>query len=347
MEKIALIPVYEPRNTLVSLVQELSLDMKVVIVNDGSGSSYKRIFEDCKPYAHIIEQQPNLGKGAALNNGMHWIYNNCSHDSVIVTVDGDGQHLPVDCIHCGQVAIYHPESLILGTRSFSGKGVPFRSYWGNHFTSVIFQLFTHVHINDTQTGLRAFDYSLLPTMMNVEGNRYEYEMNQLLAMIEQHIPLQQVPIQTVYEDGNASSHFHVLRDSFLIYKQLIHFTASSFSSFLVDYVLFSLFSICFTFSYGTIVANIVARIFSATFNYEVNRKMVFKDQYSRRVSFYRYALLALFILICNTLLLSFFVYVLHWSSLISKILVELILFFFSYSIQKTFIFHHQTKGVTQ
>lgn len=345
MKKIALIPAYCPNEGLISLVQHLKKEnMEPVIVNDGSDISCDWIFDACAQEASVLKQMPNGGKGAALKKGMRWIMDNEPKDSVITTVDADGQHDPHDCLRCAEMAEQHPDALILGTRNFDGPDVPFKSHWGNKITASLFHIFTGVRVSDTQTGLRSFHASLLAKMAEVPGERYEYEMNQLLACIQQHIPFEEVEIATIYEDGNSSSHFHVIRDSFLIYKQLLHFAASSLSSFAVDYLLFCLFSLLFNGLYGTVIANITARVFSACFNYEVNRRVVFKDAQSRRSSFWRYALLAIMILICNTLILSFFVYILHWHALLAKILTEIILFFFSWTIQKTYIFTSHIKG---
>ena len=347
MEKIALIPAYCPGSHLPELVKELKKEnMRVVIVNDGSGSNYDEVFDACKEDAQILQQEPNQGKGAALRRGMQWIYENMPSDSIIVTVDADGQHAPQDCLRCVNAASLHPEALVLGVRNFNGSDVPARSHMGNALTAGIFHLFTGAYVSDTQTGLRAFHYSYLPIMLKVTGDRYEYEMNQLLMMVKEKIPFREVEIRTIYEDNNSSSHFHVFRDSFLIYKQLIHFAASSLSSFLVDYGLFTIFSLFLAGSGSTIYANIAARVLSATFNYEVNRKIVFKDSQSRKSSLWRYAVLAAVILALNTAILSAFVYGLHWNVFLAKIITEILLFFFSWSIQKSFVFAHHMKGAT-
>lgn len=345
MRNIALIPAYCPGEVLIGLVKDLKKEnMDVVIVNDGSDPSYDPVFDACKEDAEVLKQEPNQGKGAAMRMGMQWIFDNMPEDSVVVTVDADGQHSPQDCLLCADAAQHHPDSLILGVRSFNGPDVPWKSHWGNKITAGVFHLFTHTYVSDTQTGLRAFHRAMIPMMLKVSGDRYEYEMNQLLAMVKDHVPLREVEIRTIYEDNNSSSHFHVFRDSFLIYRQLLHFAASSISSFIVDYVLFFLFSLVMTGAGGTLFANITARIFSAAFNYEVNRRIVFKDEHSRKTSFWRYALLAAAVLTLNTLILSFFVYGLLWNAMIAKIVTEILLFFFSWSMQKTFVFASHMKG---
>jgi exopolysaccharide biosynthesis protein len=93
---------------------------------------------------------------------------------------------------------------------------------------------------DTQTGLRAFDMSLVPLLLDIRGERYEYEMNMLLDFARMGVPIRETRIETVYIKGNSTSHFHVLRDSAMIYGEIFKFAASSFTGFVVDYSLYSL-----------------------------------------------------------------------------------------------------------
>ena len=93
----------------------------------------------------------------------------------------------------------------------------------------------------TQTGLRAFDLELADKFLSVEGERYEYEMNMLMICAKEKIPIKEVQIRTIYHDkDNSNSHFRGFRDSVRIYKEILKFTLSSLSGFLLDYLLFLL-----------------------------------------------------------------------------------------------------------
>jgi hypothetical protein len=79
-------------------------------------------------------------------------------------------------------------------------------------------------VSDTQTGLRAIPRRELPAMLDIQGDRFEYETNMLLTMKRRRIPFRQVKIRTVYIEENKSSHFRVIRDSWKIYKLILaHF----------------------------------------------------------------------------------------------------------------------------
>lgn len=52
----------------------------------------------------------------------------------------------------------------------------------NHITKMVFQLVSGgIKVSDTQTGLRAFDAEMISDLLFVKGERYEYEMNMLMA----------------------------------------------------------------------------------------------------------------------------------------------------------------------
>ena len=188
---------------------------------------------------------------------------------------------------------------------------------------------------DTQTGLRVFSNQLTSFLLNVPGNRFEYEMNCLLFCSKNDIKLHEIEIETIYLEKNKGTHFKALRDSYLIYKDIIKFSLSSIISFLIDYGLFTLLSFFIT---SLTLCNVLARLVSATCNYFINRNYVFKSHCKLSKSILLYILLAIGILGVNTLLLHLFVDILFINKYFAKIIVEIILFIFSFVIQNRFIF---------
>ena len=63
--------------------------------------------------------------------------------------------------------------------------------------------------------------------MRLPGERYELEMNMLLALKDLNIHHTEVPIETIYIDNNSGSHFNPLRDGLRIFKQIITYMCSS------------------------------------------------------------------------------------------------------------------------
>ena len=66
---------------------------------------------------------------------------------------------------------------------------------------------------------------LVPWLLNLDGNRFEYEFNMLLEAKKSGHQISEVPIETVYLEENKSSHFRPIRDSIRIYSPFLKFSA--------------------------------------------------------------------------------------------------------------------------
>lgn len=333
---IVVIPAYEPDEKLLHVVDDLRRDTAyaIVVVDDGSSAAAQPVFAALPEDVTLLRHAENRGKGRALKTAYEYIAAHFPQTEGVVTVDADGQHLPADVMRVSEEWADHPEALVLGSRRFTGN-VPWRSRTGNAITRAVFRLSTGVAVFDTQTGLRAFAVSRIPMMLEMRGERYEYEINVLLYATRQRIPIREVTIETVYIADNASSHFHPLRDSWRIYKMILLFVASSLLSALVDYVLVLAFSAVFAMqAQGLLLSVVLARVISSFLNYMLNRRFVFGDR-SRR-SVLRYYLVAAGILLANYGLLSALSAVLPLA--FAKLLVELALYPLSFYLQRRFVF---------
>ena len=272
MKKVILIPSYEPDDKLIKLVNNLKKEkLDIVVVNDGSGKEYDNLFKEIDKKSKVISYNTNKGKGYALKRGLEYIKENYKN-YIVVTMDSDGQHSVKDAINLSNYAENHLDELVVGKRIRSKK-TPLRSKIGNGITMLIYELTTGVKVYDTQTGLRAFSNNLMDFMLNVDGNRYEYEMNVLLQAPSNNIKIKEIEIETIYIENNKSSHFNTIKDSYRVYKEIIKYSLSSIISFIIDYILFTIFSLLTTVT----LSNIFARIISASVNYTINKKVVFKS----------------------------------------------------------------------
>lgn len=335
IRKIALIPAYKPSGMLIDILAGLKeRGFDIITVNDGSGDEFDDIFLQAKEYSTVLKHNVNLGKGAALKTGLCFIRSNYHEPYVVVTLDADGQHCTEDVCRTAEAAVSEPDALVIGARAFRGK-VPLKSRLGNGITRAVFALSSGKMLTDTQTGLRAFSDRHVARMLDINGDRYEYEMNVLMDYAKAKIPIREVPIETIYIDGNSSSHFRPVRDSYRIYKEIIKFSLSSLLSFGIDYVLFCILS---AFTGQIAFSNIAARLVSATVNFEVNRRVVFGSKKSVAKSALAYIALALFILACGTLLVTFLTSEVGLSPFIAKLLTESSMFVLSYAVQHSAVF---------
>jgi len=339
---IVLIPAYEPGHRLVELTRSLLAndpDLEVLIIDDGSGTGFAPVFAVAAAAgAHVIHHDGNLGKGAALKTGIRHVLDVFPGEDVI-TADADGQHTGADIVRVAEElrsdAARGRTALILGCRDFRGD-VPLRSRFGNAVSRGLFRVAAGWPASDTQTGLRGVPAALLPWLLDVPGERFEYETEMLLRLRRAGYEAREIAIETVYLEQNASSHFRPIVDSLRVTLPLLLFTGSSLLAFLIDTVALLLF----TWISGWLVASIIAaRVLSASVNFAVNRRFVFQRQGRAHAVRHalRYALLAGALLASNIVWMDALTGV-GLPLIVAKVVTEAVLFVTSYQVQRRFVF---------
>jgi glycosyltransferase involved in cell wall biosynthesis len=307
----------------------------ILVVDDGIASEDRESFNALArtPRVHLLRHGVNLGKGRALKTGINFFCTSLTGFAGLVTADADGQHAIEDIVRVGLALQSKPNRIVLGSRRFSAD-VPLRSRFGNQLTRLIFRFLIGRDVSDTQTGLRAFSAALLPEILVLPGERYEYEMSVLAHMSRLGIRLIEVPIQTIYIDQNRASHFNPVRDSMRIYFVLARFYASSLTSAGLDLLGFS-----FTYwlAHNVLTAMLIGRL-SSLVNFTLNRNLVFHNRGSIGSALWRYYLLAILLAGISYAAIRGLSAWLDWNMIVIKILVETSLSLLSFSVQRTFVF---------
>ena len=355
MDVTVLIPAYEPEERLVGYVDELAARgfERIVVVDDGSGGSCRGIFDRLRerPFCTVLQHDVNRGKGAALKTGLTFMLDR-GFDSVgVVTADADGQHAPEDCVRMAKALIAERDAIHIGSRDFSFGRIPFRSWFGNRWSSLTFALVLGRWLPDTQSGLRAFPASVIPMIVSQRGERYEYEMSVLMAVVRRGLPVKTLPISTIYENGNACSHFNPLRDSIrinrLVLADFFRFAGVSVTSFVIDQGLAWVFAVALHAAgverAGVIWASgFAARMVSSVFNFSLNRSFVFKSRCGIVSSAWKYALLCVTVIVLSNAGVT----ALSFAGVprgMAKLACDILLYLFGYSVQSRFIFSRAAK----
>ena len=342
-----MIPSLEPDEKLPRLLEQLHAAgiENIVLVDDGSGPAYAHFFEQARERwgCTVLRHAVNLGKGRALKTAFNHCLNTWPQAPGCVTADSDGQHTPECILKVMEALCRQPDALILGCRNFDDRDVPLRSSFGNKCTRAVFKVLVGLSITDTQTGLRAIPTGFMKTLMHTSGERFEFESNMLIDTKEAQVPIVEVPIETVYIEENKTSHFNPLRDSARIYAVFGKFLFSSLSSSVVDLALFSLFCMLLAPVIGgtlyIALATVFARVISATYNYFLNYKIVFKSREHHGMAAGKYLVLALVQMGCSAGLVSLLYLITGgFSELVLKIVVDVFLFFLSFQFQREFVY---------
>ena len=243
---VAVVPAYNPGETLPWLVDALRRRLSLVVVDDGSedASVFERLSK--REGVTVLTHAANRGKGAALKTAFRHVVEHRPDAAGVVTVDADGQHLPEDALKVAARlkervsprpvispspgvspspvvppgAVVSAGSVVFGVRRFDGA-VPPRNRFGNLVARAAVRALLGVRLSDTQTGLRGIPAGLLPALLDIPFDRYEFETEMLRTIREARLDIEEVPIRTVYFEAGRGSHFRPLRDSMRICRVLL------------------------------------------------------------------------------------------------------------------------------
>ena len=216
----AVVPCYNAGGRVRGVVEGLAARLDHVVVvddgsTDGSGASL-----DGLP-ARLVTFPENRGKGFAMLAGFEAALEDPDVHCVAI-VDADGQHDPGELPQLYATFVREDADLVIGSRTFDMAHVPLRSRFGNKTTATVTRLLLGKSIPDTQSGFRLHSRRLLEYLLGIlVGGRYETEMEILVEAVKGGYTVFPAPIQTIYEEGNPSSHFNKIADSFRIYRRLV------------------------------------------------------------------------------------------------------------------------------
>lgn len=354
---VIVIPSLNPEEGLIDYVSQLKESgfSNILLVDDGSRDSCKPIFNTLHEDfgCDLITHEINKGKGRALKDAFTYYHDaytsgkwgNCVG---VITADSDGQHTVEDVLQLAEALPSCGDSLILGVRDFDDESVPPKSETGNKITRFFMRICIGGDVTDTQTGLRAVPNCLVERFSFLPGERFEYETTMLIDCIKNKIEIKEIPIKTVYIDGNKETHYRPIVDSFSIFKVIagtfFKYILASLASFLLDYGLFCLILFVAGLFIGDEkekvaiwIATILARICSSLFNYFVNRNVVFNSNKGISTLIYYY-ILAATQMACSAGLVSLLSGLSWMPAQIAKLIVDSLLFLVSYQVQKRLIF---------
>ena len=356
---VILIPSLEPDDRLpayVARLREQGFD-RIVIVDDGSSEAYQPIFTRLSEMVGctVLHHEVNRGKGCALKTGYAYIREHLPEADGVITADADGQHTVEDCLKLADALKDRKKALYLGSRDFNLPNIPPKSRFGNKTTSGVFWALYGQWLPDTQTGLRAFRREEIDFMIDVPGERFEYEMQVLIACARAGIPMIPITIETVYENENAGTHFHPIRDSWRIYKVILgsffKFMGASILSFLIDQGVFALMehlalaAVPWGREAVIAVSTVVARLVSAPCNFLMNRSFVFKFKQNAKAAAVKYAALCVVIMLLSALGVSLLGKLGMPKALdnVSKLIIDTLLYFLSFRVQNKWVFKEESE----
>ena len=200
MKIFAVIPAYNEETTIADVLQKTAPFVdQIIVVNDGS--SDRTVERALAQGAKVISHSVNRGLGASLGTG--FAAAQYSGADVVVTLDADGQHDPIEISKFIE-AIKQGADVVIGSRLLTGfEGMP----WYRQVAQILGNLVTFflfgAWVTDSQSGYRAFTRAALEHI-ELKTNRMEVS-SEIIAETKRHaLKLVEVPIKAIYTDYSLS-----------------------------------------------------------------------------------------------------------------------------------------------
>lgn len=203
---VAVIPAYNAAAFVADVIREAARHVPVIAVNDGSTDKTLDVLLETG--ALVIDQQPNQGKGVALQSGFRTALEQGA--AAVIQLDADGQHNPAEIPLFVARFQDTKADLIIGERDFSQ--MPFVRKMSNTIGRAAFSWAIGRHVADNQSGFRLLSRRLMEAVLKSGERGFEFEMDMIVVCARNNWPITSVPISTIYgeEKSNIKPVQHVV-----------------------------------------------------------------------------------------------------------------------------------------
>lgn len=194
------IPVYNEEQAIEETLNKLMTyclneSWEIVVVNDGSTDSSKRILEKFKDI-RIIEHKNNKGYGASLKSGIL-----SSNSDKIAFFDADGQHSPKDLFKLYEK--FNDCEMIVGARDKSSHQ-EWRRKPGKYVLKKIAEYLSESKIPDLNSGLRIVNKEVLINTLPLLPNGFSFTSTLTIALFNLGYTIKYEQIKTDKRKGSSS-----------------------------------------------------------------------------------------------------------------------------------------------
>ncbi|NQU77406.1 glycosyltransferase family 2 protein [Candidatus Falkowbacteria bacterium] len=232
MKVFIVIPAYNEERNILEVVRNAKEHGEVVVVDDGSGDRTSEIVQGLgvKVLRHII----NRGQGASLKTGIDYAL--ASGAEIIVTIDGDGQHLASEIPKFLEIIEKQGVDVVLGSRFLDTDShglitdshgsrineIPWTKKWLILKPAIFFtKISSGLELSDVHQGFRAMTREAAEMIeMTQDGMAHASEI--ISEIKKNKLTFREVGIRVIYNDygQGMGGGVRILRD--LLFKKIIN-----------------------------------------------------------------------------------------------------------------------------
>jgi len=200
---LAIIPCRNEEATIGSVILKTKRFVnQVLVVDDGSNDETKKIAKDAG--ATVISHKKNRGKGAAIRTGFQYAKEN-DYDYV-VTMDGDGQHNPLEIPALLENVVNNGHDISIGFRVGNNSEMPMWRRVGKRVLDYTTSMGTGGYVTDSQCGFRAFNKKAYESIApKLKGEAFSVESEQLIQAHQLGLKVTNTQVTCKYEDLDTST----------------------------------------------------------------------------------------------------------------------------------------------
>ena len=201
MLSVACIPAFNAENQISDVIKKsLNYVDKVLVCDDGSTDN---TFENAKlTGAYVLKHEKNLGKGAALKT----LFTKAKelNADIIITIDADGQFLPVEMIKLIEPIQNNNFDLVIGNRFLDKKEMPSYRKAGNKILDSFTKLAADLPFEDTQSGFRSYSKTALEKI-SFSSNGFGVDSEILIDAVNKNLKITEKYVTVIYNTGEKTS----------------------------------------------------------------------------------------------------------------------------------------------
>lgn len=192
------LPAYNEAKILRSVLEEIQGAgyQNIIVVDDGSKDNTFEVAKNT-PSITALRHKINRGKGAATKTGIEAAKERGAE--IIVTLDSDGQHNPLDIKTLVEPLLIGKYDVVLGTRLKNPKGMPWYKILANHIGNALTWYIYGLWVSDSQSGFRAYSRRA-SELINTRTDRYEYDSEVIREIYLNKLKYAEVPIEVRYTE---------------------------------------------------------------------------------------------------------------------------------------------------